>query len=359
MLRRPPPSVAVTLLSLALALAACDPAPAPTDAGRTPRDAPGADAPRPPFVPDHTFPAIELTPPENEVQGLCQSWTLNNPEPIYVHGVIFDAGPGWHHSNWVYVPERNFEGPDGTWPCADRDFNEIVAGAVGGGAFFAQSTQATHEEQVFPAGAAYVIPPYARIVGSVHVLNFTGAPVSTTATFHIDTLPEAEVTQVLRTMAIDNQGIEVLARASSESMTECDFAGAPGSPGLADVGVYYVLPHYHAFATGMRVEIYGGPNDGAVIYETDLAIGDPLGSMIDPPISLAGALGVRMRCMFENPGDGTITYGADSTDEMCVLLAYTSAPNGMGGAAGGIDARSTRPDGTPLLTSNCFAVIQP
>lgn len=352
--------LALASFLLAPALAACDPAPAVTDGGPTPpRDAPGADAPRPAFSPDHTFPAIELTPPENEVQGICQSWTLNNPEPIYVHGVTFDAGPGWHHSNWVYVPERYYAGPDGTWRCSDREFSEVAAGAVGGGAFFAQSTQATHEEQTFPDGAAYVIPAYARVVGSVHVLNFTGAPVSTAASFHIDLLPEAEVTQVLRTMAIDNSGIEVLARSSSESMTECDFANAPGSPGLDDVAVYYVLPHYHSFASGFALEIFGGPNDGQVIYETTLAIGDPLGATIDPPISLAGATGVRMRCRFENPGDTTIGYGATSADEMCVVLAYTSAPNGLGGAASGIDTRGTASDGTPLNTTNCFAVIQP
>jgi hypothetical protein len=336
-------------------LLACDPAPTTpgTDAG-TP---PPSDAPLPPYSPDHTFPGITLTPPENEVQGICQSWTLNNDEPLYVHGVTFDAGEGWHHSNWVYVTEDHFEGPDGTWRCTERDFTEIAAGVVGGGAFFAQSTQSTHEEQVFPDGTAYVIPPRARIIGSVHVLNFGTEPVTTAASFHIDTLPEAEVTTILRTMAIDNRAIDLAAHASTESRTECDFATPLAAP--LDFDIYYVLPHYHALATGMIVEIAGGPNDGAVIYQTDLAIGDPLGAAIDPPISLAGATGVRMRCTYENTTDTTVTYGIDAADEMCTMLAYTSGPRRLGGLAGTLTTSEPQPDGSTLNTADCAAVVAP
>jgi hypothetical protein len=342
-------------LSLVLTLGACDPSPAATDAGPTPpRDAAGADAPRPPFTPDHTFPAIELTATENEVQGICQSWTLNNPEPIYVNAVVMDAGEGWHHSNWAFVGEEHYDGPDGTWPCRDRDFSEIAAAIVGGGAFFGQSTQSTHEEQRFPPGTAYVIPPYSRVIGSIHVLNFSGAPLSTELSFHIEALPEAEVTQVLEGVAIDNYGIEILPHADSESMTECDLAMSLGVTEL-DFNVYYLLPHYHGTGTGMRVEIFGGPNDGALVYETSLAVGDPLGGMIDPPISLAGARGLRVRCMYTNPTDATIGHGPTSADEMCTMLAYTSAPRNSGGLASSITTRSMRPDGTPLNTSTCLA----
>src|SRR5688572_25439216 len=80
--------------------------------------------PPPPYEPTHTFPAIELEA-GGEVQSLCQSWTLNNAEPLFVTSVVMDAGEGWHHSNWMFVSEDEFEGPDGTWPCSDRSFNEI------------------------------------------------------------------------------------------------------------------------------------------------------------------------------------------------------------------------------------------
>ena len=135
------------------------------------------------------------------------------------------------------------------------------------------------------------------------------------------------------------------------------FATALTTP--LDFDVYYVLPHYHALATGMIVEIAGGPNDGMVIYQTDLAIGDPLGAALDPPISLAGADGVRMRCTYANTTDATVSYGVDAADEMCTMLAYTSAPRRLGGIAGTITAMEPQPDGSTLNTANCTAVVAP
>lgn len=343
-------SVRLALASLlVLVLGGCDPAPVTpgTDAGAS------GDAPLGPYSPDHTFPALTLTPPESEIQGICQSWTLNNDEPIWVNNVTFDTGEGWHHSNWVYVGEEHFDGPDGTWPCRERDFTEIAAGAAGGGAFFAQSTQSTHEEQRFGSGAAYLIPARSRIIGSVHVINLTDGPLTTAATFHIDEIPEADVVTELRTMAVDNRGIEIPAHAASESRTECDFADALSAP--LDMSVYYVLPHYHGLATGLVLEVYGGPNDGTVIFSTEAGIGDPLGAAIDPPVSLTGAMGVRMRCTYMNTGDETVGYGVDAVDEMCTLLAYTDGPR-LGGISSSITSSEALPDGSMLHHGDCFAI---
>src|SRR5262249_26720944 len=137
--------------------------------------APVPDAP----VPDATSTPGELMhaagPYELPVGGEfddCESWTLHNREPIYVQDVTFEASEGMHHSNWFFVPEGYYAGPDGRWTCRDRGFDTGVSGLVGG-VVFAQSTQATHEVQHFPSGAALVIPPRSRIVGNVHALNLT------------------------------------------------------------------------------------------------------------------------------------------------------------------------------------------
>jgi hypothetical protein len=55
-----------------------------------------------------------------EVLGLCQSWTLNNPEELWVNGVELEQDEASHHSNWLHVPSNYYEGPDGIWPCKDR-----------------------------------------------------------------------------------------------------------------------------------------------------------------------------------------------------------------------------------------------
>lgn len=346
-----PPTRSLRPWLVLVVLAGCDPATS-TDAGRIdtgPYDA----GPRPAYSPTHTFPAIAVAPGD-DIQNVCQSWTLNNPEPLWVSAVVMDADEGWHHSNWMFVPETEFEGPDGTWPCTERSFNEISGALAGGAVFFAQSTQSTHEEMRFPAGAAYQIPPYSRVIGSVHLINFGAAPLSSALTFTIESLPAGEVTTPLYPLAIDNRGIRVGPRSASSSVTECDFATFRG--GMIDWSIYYVLPHYHAFATGWTLEVMGGPRDGEVVYSTSLDIGDPLGAALEPPLDLSGATGLRMRCEYMNTTDTEVGYGALASDEMCVMLAYTTAGVALAGQATTESGTRTLPDGSEEITSDCFEI---
>ena len=75
-----------------------------------------------------------------EVTDDCVQITLGNTDAIYVNAVELTTGPGFHHSNWFYVPEHTFAGDDGTFSCKSRNFDQAVA-AIQGGVFFAQSTQ--------------------------------------------------------------------------------------------------------------------------------------------------------------------------------------------------------------------------
>lgn len=342
-------------LLLALAVAACDAPSSATDAG--PVDA------RTPFVGDagpvaqyeHTFPAYDV-PVGADVQGICQSWTLGNEEEIWVHEVEMTSGTGWHHSNWMWIPDTEFEGPDGTFPCRERGFDELEASVRGGSVFFAQSTQSTHEVQQFSDGAAYRIAPHARIIGSIHLINFTGAPMSTDLTFRIGAIPAAAVTTVLRPLAIDNRGIELAPRASTRVRTECDMRRAHGRQ--LDFSIHYVLPHYHALADGLRVEILGGDRDGEVVFETMGGIGNALGGPVDPPVDLSGTSGLRVSCLYRNDGETTVTYGADADDEMCTILAYSDADHMFGGLASSVSTTETEPDGTTLLHSNCLVITR-
>ncbi len=48
------------------------------------------------------------TQPGEEVLSLCQSWTLNNAEEIWVNAVELSQDVASHHSNWTYVPDNLF-----------------------------------------------------------------------------------------------------------------------------------------------------------------------------------------------------------------------------------------------------------
>ena len=346
-----------TLVALALGCAS-EPAPAVMDdAGTTApeRDAgPPYDAgPLPPFTGEHAFPAVELAPGDERL-SLCQSWTLNNDEDLWVSEVEMDAGPGWHHSNWMFVPETSFPGGDGTWRCSEREFSEVAASIGGGSVFFAQSTQSTGELQTFPAGAAYRIPARSRIIGSIHVLNTSPEPIATSIGFRIGSIPEADVVTRLQPLAIDNRGIELAPRSRTEVTTACDLRRANGGP--LDFSVFYVLPHYHEIADGLRLEIMGGPRDGEVVFETSGGIGNALGGPLVPPVDLTGAEGLRVTCTYDNPHAETVAWGANAEDEMCTMLAYTDARVKFGGIASSITTTETLGDGTVRQESGCLVI---
>jgi hypothetical protein len=113
---------------------------------------------------EHDVSTLEV-PAGVEDEDTCQSWTLNNPTELWVNSVTQYNDGAYHHANWFFVPDDEFELPDGAWRCSEQDFSELVA-ALLGGYLFALSTQSLDETQRLPAGSAIRIPPYSRVIGS-------------------------------------------------------------------------------------------------------------------------------------------------------------------------------------------------
>jgi hypothetical protein len=287
-----------------------------------------------------------------EISDQCQSWTIGNEESLYVSRVTARNGGAFHHSNWFVVPPTAFRGEDGSWRCADRGYNEAVAGFVGD-VLFAQSTQATEEVQAFVPGAAILVPARSVVVGGVHLLNATPSAIDTSLAFDFETIDEADVTTVLSAMSFTNNDLEIAPRAESRHRMACDldetYQREMGHG--PDFKIYYVLPHYHALGTYFRLELVGGERDGEVVYEVDSGVGDWLGITLDPPLDVTGSTGVRMVCGYDNPRDEVVGYGIGD-QEMCVFLAYTDSPLRFG-------ARSTSTmdvgdeEGRPTQEATC------
>jgi hypothetical protein len=261
--------------------------------------------------------------PGQEISGQCVSATLDNDEPLYVNAVELATGPGFHHSNWFWVPEGKFAGADGTWRCNDRGYDEAVAG-LEGGVLFAQSTQAQHEVQQFPIGAATVVPPRSRIVAGTHLLNVTDSAVELSLKLTIT--PIAEPTKKLTPTSLVNRSISLPPQRKSRMSMDCDMGKAhsniTGRP--ATYSFYYALAHYHELGRGLAIE--GVRSDGTVttIFSTQNAVGDALGGTIAPAFSLDGYPTVRFYCDFDNPRTTTVTWGLGDS-EMCTFLAWTDS----------------------------------
>jgi hypothetical protein len=310
----------------------------------------GTPPPNPPDL-THTFEPIDIAPGQ-EITGICQSWTLENDSPIYVNRIDAHNAGGVHHSNWIWVPDNLYTGPDGTFSCADRGFDQIIAGAQGG-VFFAQSTQSQTDTQQFPEGVAFEMPARVRIIGDIHLLNASIDPLSTDITFDIYGIAADQVTVPLQPMAFTNLALDIAPQMETQAHMQC----ATPTP---DFDVYYVLPHYHAYGTSMRIDIAGGPMDGTAILDSSPTYGEPWGRTYDPPFSVQGAAGLGITCTYQNTTGQTIVYGpgTDGQDnqEMCVTLIYTS-----GRKAGGMaNANLTVTDsgGVHMTDGLCLSIGQ-
>lgn len=280
----------------------------------------GSSAPPPPQT--FEFGPYPLAPGQ-EIASQCVSATLGNEEPLYINAVELTTGPGFHHSNWFWVPDNTFGGPDGTWRCDDRGYDEAVAGLMGG-VLFAQSTQAQHEVQTFPAGAATVVPPHSRIVAGTHLLNSSDEMVSVPLKLTIT--PIAEPAKLLTPTSLVNDAISLPPMRTSHMTMECDMDKAHRNvTGLPPTfSFYYALAHYHSLGRGLMIEAVHADGTTSTIFSTTNAVGDALGALIDPPFSLAGYPKLRFTCIYDNPRTSTVTWG-NGNGEMCTFLAWTDS----------------------------------
>jgi hypothetical protein len=316
----------------------------------------------------HTYDPIEVDVQE-ELNGICQTWVLGNDEPIFVEKVRQTNGGGWHHSNWFFVPEGTYEpteeeGPDatleGTWRCRDRDFGEAISAALGG-VFFAQSTQALEEIQAFPKGAAFEIPPRSAIVGSVHLLNTSAIPMASAMTLEVETVPadEVDIRLGIYSFAISDlkipPAVNGMPTESRTAMT-CDLRPPFQQilqEDVVDYNIYYVLGHYHRWGNSFNLSFVQDDGSRETVFEIKNRIGEPIGSIIDPPMNNNGASMLRSECGFINNTDETLTRGLQY-GEMCDFLAYTDSGLTMGASGGPNDGiPDDEVDGVPVHELDC------
>jgi hypothetical protein len=277
-------------------------------------------------------PSYEFGPftvePQGEDTSLCVAITLHNPAPIYVNTVELTTGPGFHHSNWFFVPEHAFPGPDGTFKCDDRSF-DIAAAAVLGGVFFAQSTQNAHEVQAFPTGMVIPLPVKTKLVAQIHLLNRSDEALEIKPTIALTLLPEAQVTKRLAGISMEFHPLSLPPRKQSRFTVDCDLSSVP-VPHPLDFNVYYTLAHYHEHGTRMLLEAVKPDDTATTIYTTTSAVGDALGGPLAPAFNMTGYSRLRLTCEYYNNTDSMIWYG-NGDGEMCVFLAFSDSPWLWGG----------------------------
>jgi hypothetical protein len=224
-----------------------------------------------------------------------------------------------------------FPGEDGTYDCDERNFNEPAA-AILGGVIFAQSTQAPHEVQQFPEGVVVKVPPRQKLVGNIHLLNATDAPLHLLPVIELRPIAEARVTTLLAGVSFDNKALGLPPGKVSKFSVECDLAPQHNmvfgkDP---DFKIYYALAHYHELGTSLDLEALRPDGSSTTVFSTAALAGDIMGGMLTPAFDMTGYTKLRMSCTYFNPRAEVVKWGF-GTQEMCVFLAFSDSPYNWGG----------------------------
>jgi hypothetical protein len=280
----------------------------------------------------HDFP-MQTIAAGSELLRMCRSWTLNNDEDLWLVGVELTQDELSHHSNWTFAPDTRFPGSDGIWPCADRGYDQLSA-AIAGGVIYAQSTQADHEVQVFPEGAAVRIPAHSTIFSDIHLLNVTETDVTGHASLTLYTVPREQVQIPLAPFHLTYHALALPPQQRSRVSMTCEVAAgymnATGHP--LDARLFYALPHTHGLGTRVFLNAVGGPLDGRSLLDVVGQPGEARGLAYQPPIDLAGVTGLRFGCEFDNPRAETVGWGFGD-QEMCEMLGFIQSRAAFEGRA--------------------------
>ena len=277
----------------------------------------------------HAFGAIAMDAQSDDA-SLCASWTLDNEQALYVNNVVLANEGGFHHSNWFIVPDDVFDGADGYWPCAERNFDGLTA-AQSGTVLFAQSTQSYVEEQRLASGAVVKVPPRSRIVADIHTLNTAPRVATSGLWLTLEVIHPGEVDAVVGPMSMQYRDLVIPPMSESRFVADCNLAAPYSSVTDEDLSlrVHYLLPHYHYLGNYFDVTVVGGDRDGESIYRLDGFNADANGKTFDPPLELPGATGLKMTCGYDNWRDETIEWG-NGDGEMCVMLGLVEADAVLG-----------------------------
>jgi hypothetical protein len=293
--------------------------------------------------------------PGQEILGLCRSWTLNNEEDLWVNTVEFTQDQASHHSNFVFVPDTAYTGPDGIWTGSSRSYDFYTAVGMGG-VLFAQSTQVQSQVQAFPGAAAIRVPAHSRVISDIHLLNTTPNTITGNAQITLEMLPAASVTTPLSAFHMEYDALSIPPHSSAAFTASCPVASSVAtSTGKAyGLQLYYLMPHYHTFATNFTAEILGGPKDGTSLVDVGAVNGETRAVAFDPPIDLTGSNGFTFTCQYTNNGTYTVGWGFGG-QEMCELFGFGAATpffqSSVGtGTANGTNGAVSLFDGTCATT---------
>lgn len=245
---------------------------------------------------------------------VCEYRRLGNKKAMDVSAFTLRMPPGAHHfAVWTYggaltddaqFPATPKESIGCTGFAPDDPFPQLLI-----------PTQSPNTELRFPDGVALHLEPRQQVFLNPHMKNFDGEPLQPDIRFNLKKAKKGTVKHYAEGLTFGNSSdIRIPAYGAQTLTAEWTVP--------VDLTLIHISTHQHALGTYANVELVA--EDGAsteVLVESRDWV-HPQSNWPKGGIRLAPGRKLRVTCMWENPQDHEVTFGAETTDEMCYGIGF-------------------------------------
>jgi hypothetical protein len=159
-----------------------------------------------------------------------------------------------------------------------------------------------------PDGVVAAIPSTIDVIHEVHYVNVSDEPVELYSYINAYTIAPELVQERIYGGSVRDENIAIPPKSEHSEWSRCVFD--------QDVEIHFLASHTHGLGKQFTIRTFDGTSVGDQVYQND-DLQTPAIKQYDPPLKVPAGQGFEWTCLWNNNTDRAITYGLNSTDEMC------------------------------------------
>jgi len=172
-------------------------------------------------------------------------------------------------------------------------------------------SQHLYEDIQFPEGIGKILHGGQKVVINYHYFNTTEEPIKAKVKVNFHLVDEMAIERIAHSTLFNNLTIYTPPRGSSSHLAECLFN--------QKVHIFSLSRQTHRSGTNFSVYFAGGERDGQHIWTSSDWEDDTRFQFSNGPVLLNADEGFRFKCDYQNNTDQALGFGANATDEVCIL----------------------------------------
>lgn len=236
----------------------------------------------------------------------CFRSTIHLQGTEYVDAFVPAEVNGTHHV--VLFVTANPTEPDGTGSCSGgfTGLGQTLLYAAGSGASAFR----------FPDGVGFAIQDGDQFILQVHEFNAGTSIISGTTRLEVDFLPPGAAVTVAQVVLAGAVGFTIPANATSYAVQGQCSKMPPGA------NVFAALPHMHQIGSSITASLSGSTANQTLFDVGSWTWTEQPNFDFSPPLVTPDGGVEQVTCVYDNPYGHSVSYGPNSTDEMCYAITF-------------------------------------